>query len=135
MCAWSVCGRIMSFKKRKHLSEAGRCFFVGVIWMKDRILIKKALIPYSFDIALPDEVYTVTVSYNPTADLFVLGLSKNGTVICAGEPVVYGMPLFTCIAADENAPGIRIVPLDESGTYNKVTFDNLNETVFLTVEG
>lgn len=103
--------------------------------MKDRILLKKALIPYSFDIALPDEVYSISVSYNPTADLFVLGLFKNGTALCTGEPVVYGVPLFSCIAADENAPKISIVPLDESGTYNKVTFDNLNETVFLTVEG
>lgn len=103
--------------------------------MKDRILIKKALVPYSFDLALPDEIYSIAVSYNATAGLFVLSLSKNGRVLCAGEPVIYGVPLFQCISADAEVPSIRIVPLDESGHFNRVTYDNLGESVFLTVEG
>lgn len=103
--------------------------------MKDRILIVKSLIPYGFSIALPDEVYTLTVKYNSKADLFVVSLAKNDVVLCTGEPVIYGVPLFKDIATNDKFPTLKIVPFDESGTYDKVTFDNFNETVFLTVEG
>lgn len=101
--------------------------------MKDRIEIKKALIPYNFEIALPEELYGIDVAYNETADLFVLALSKDGEVLCSGEPLVYGMPLFGDVAK-ANFPKLTITPLDESGNYDRVTFDNLNDTVFLTVE-
>lgn len=101
--------------------------------MKDRIEIKKSLIPYNFEIALPDELYSVTIHYNETADLFVISLSKDDVVLCGGEPVIYGMPLFGDIATP-NFPKLTIIPLDESGNFNKVTFDNFNDTVFLTVD-
>ena len=99
-----------------------------------RILIKKSLIPYSFEIALPDDVYKITVNYNATADLFVFSLSKNDEILCTGEPIMYGMPLFNDIKRGNDFPTLKIVPLDESGEYNKVTFDNFNDTVFLVVE-
>lgn len=101
--------------------------------MKDRIEIKKSLIPYNFEIALPDELYSIDVFYNETADLFVIRLSKDGEVLCSGEPIIYGMPLFGDIT-NSSFPKIEITPLDESKNFDKVTFDNLNDTVFLTVD-
>jgi hypothetical protein len=100
--------------------------------MRDRIEIKKSLIPYNFDIPLPDELYAVSVSYNETGDLFVIKLSKDGEILCSGEPLIYGVPLFEDIANDK-FPKIVIMPLDESENYNRVTFNNFNDTVFLTV--
>lgn len=101
---------------------------------KDRILITKDLIPYSFNILLADELFTLTVYYNEKHDLFTVALEKDGEMICAGEPIIYGTPLFRDVYLAGNYPAIDIVPLDESGENNTVTFENLNETVFLTVE-
>ena len=101
--------------------------------MQDRILIDKNLIPYSFDIALPDELYTIGITYNSTADLFTVSLSKDNEVICAGEPIIYGVPLFRDIAISEKFPNLKITPIDESGEHNTVTYDNFGETVFLVV--
>lgn len=101
--------------------------------MLDKILIKKSLIPYSFDIALPDEIYSLTVTYNSTADLFVVSLKKDDKTLCTGEPIMYGMPLFYDFIQREGFPYMYIIPYDESETYNKVTFDNFNDSVFLTV--
>ena len=39
--------------------------------MKDRIIINKNLIPYTFEILLGDIWYEIEVNYNETADLFV----------------------------------------------------------------
>ena len=101
--------------------------------IKDKIEIKKSLIPYSFDIALPDEIFTVTVNYNENADLFVLGLAKDGETVCDGEPVIYGIPLFQDVFNAEQYPPLEIVPIDESGEADKVTYDNFNRTVFLMI--
>ncbi len=101
---------------------------------KDRILITKDLIPYSFDILLADELFTLTVNYNESHDFFTVGLEKDGEVICEGEPIVYGFPLFRDIYIAGKYPSIDIIPIDESGERNSVTFENLNETVFLTVD-
>lgn len=101
--------------------------------MKDRIEIRKSLIPYSFDIALSDELYSVEVNYNENADFFVVSLSKDGETLCSGEPLVYGMPLFADISTSD-FPKLVITPLDESDNYNRVTFSNFNETVFLVME-
>lgn len=101
---------------------------------KDRILITKNLIPYSFNILLADELFTITVNYNEKYDFFTAALEKDGEMICEGEPVVYGIPLFRDIYEAEKYPAIDIIPIDESGGRNKVTFENFNETVFLTIE-
>ena len=101
---------------------------------KDRIQIKKSLIPYKFDINLPGKTYKLFVTYNSNADLFVIGLyDKDNNVICAGEPVIYGMPLFKDIYMPGRFPALEIVPIDESGEAERVTYDNFGKTVFLTV--
>lgn len=100
--------------------------------MKDRILINKDLIPYTFEILLGDIWYEIEVNYNETADLFTLALYKDGKTISAGEPIIYGKPLFSDIYSTDFPP-LVIVAVDESGNDNCVTWKNFNETVYLCV--
>lgn len=107
---------------------------------KDIIEIDKTSIPYEFEIELADETFLIGVYYNETADLFTLSLSKLNEEtgefdeVCKGEPIVYGKPLWEDVFNNEKYPALLIVPLDESGESNAVTYDNLNETVFLTID-
>ena len=101
--------------------------------MRDRILINKELIPYSFDILLGGEWFEFGINYNKTADLFTVTLSKDGNVLVYNEPVVYGVSLFCDLYLSGVLPMFDIVPFDESEQENKVTYDNFNETVFLCV--
>lgn len=96
--------------------------------------IKKALIPYQTDIVLGGELFTLHFNYNATARLFTVDLYKNGTLICAGEPIVYGIPLWKDVYRAGLFPMVDIVPLDPSGESNAVTFDNLCSTVLLMLD-
>lgn len=100
--------------------------------MRDRIEIEKDQIPYTFDILLADEEFEIGIFYNQRADLFSVELIKNEETLCY-EPIIYGVPLFQDIF-QEDFPALQIVPVDESGIENEVTFKNFNETVFLTIE-
>lgn len=102
--------------------------------MRDRIPIKQDLIPYSFEILLGDELFEIEVNYNKIADLFTVALRKDDVLVCAGEPLIYGVPLFQDVYMTRKHPSITIVPLDESGEENRVTKSNLGDTVFLCIE-
>lgn len=102
--------------------------------MRDRIIIEKELIPYSFDILLGAEWFNLEFHYNETADLFTVTLSKDDEVLVYNEPVIYGKSLFSDLYQSEIFPALDIVPFDESGQETAVTWDNFNETVFLTVK-
>lgn len=101
---------------------------------KDRILINKELIPYTFNILLADELFNLSVNYNENHDFFTVTLKKDDITICEAEPIVYGVPLFGDVYIAGKYPAIDIVPYDESGTANAVTFETLGKTVFLTVD-
>lgn len=101
---------------------------------KDRILITKEMIPYSFNILLADELFTISISYNEKHDFFTVMLEKDGEIICGGEPIIYGVTLFKDIYQSGKYPAIDITPIDESGNQNTVTLENFNETVFLIVD-
>lgn len=101
---------------------------------RDAIQINKKLIPYTFDIILGGEVFEIGIKYNEFADLFTISLTKNKELICAGEPVVYGVPLFRDIYVNDKYPVLRIVPYDESNENKQVAWDNFNETVFLVID-
>ncbi|WP_088005600.1 phage baseplate plug family protein [Indiicoccus explosivorum] len=94
--------------------------------------IEKENIPYRFDIALPIEIYTFEVRYNETYDFFTIDLFKGDETLVLGEKIVYGVPLFRDVY-DRRFPAPTIVPLDESGNEQHVTYKNLGETVFLVV--
>lgn len=99
------------------------------------IEINKSLIPYTFKISLSGELYEMRVDYNDTADLFTVSLSKNDVVLCTGEPIIYGQPLFGDLVNRGGFPKVTITPIDDSGESNAVTYDNLSNTVLLQVTG
>lgn len=99
----------------------------------DTIEINKEIIPYTFDILLADDLFNLRIDYNNTADLFTVTLSKDGETICT-EPIVYGVPLFQDLFQPEKYPALNIVPLDDSGQQERVTFDNLSNTVLLIID-
>lgn len=100
---------------------------------KDTIIINKSLIPYSFDIVLGSEEFTFRVDYNNKGGFFTVELAKGDKTLCAGEPIIYGKRLFSDVWTPE-FPAIDIVPIDPSGDYNAVTFDNLCESVLLLID-
>lgn len=95
--------------------------------------IEKDLIPYTFTISLAKELFEFRIDYNSTADMFTVSVSRNGVELCAGEPIIYGQVLFGDLVNRGNFPKVTIVPIDESGECNAVTFDNLSRTVFLQI--
>ena len=101
---------------------------------RDRILIEKSLIPYRMEILLGAELYTLNIKYNQSHDLFTIGLEKEDEVICHAEPVIYGVPLWQDIQFSGDYPSLKIIPLDESGQENTVTYDNFGVTVFLIID-
>lgn len=100
----------------------------------DILEIKKDMIPYECTILLAGEQFGLKINYNASADLFTVDLYKDGELICAGEPIVYGIPLWNDVHKSETFPATDIIPLDSSGETNAVTFDNLGETVLLIVD-
>lgn len=100
--------------------------------MKDRIIINKDIVPYTFDILLAETWYTIEVKYNEYADLFTIELYKDGKCLCSGEPIVYGKPLFVDVYNPE-FPKLSIIPVDEAGNTSVVTWENFGETVFLSI--
>lgn len=104
-----------------------------MISMRNRIPITKSLIPYRFQILLGDTMYTLEMKYNVCADIFTVGLIRDG-VLLAVEPLVYGMPLFRDSYVSGRFPTPDLVPFDESGTADTVSISNFGETVFLTVD-
>lgn len=101
--------------------------------MRDYIEINKELVPYQFNILLADEWFGLYISYNKTADMFTVGLYKDDELI-ASEPLILGEPLFRDIFQPDRFPAIVLVPYDPSGNAKKVTFENLGESVFLTID-
>ena len=100
--------------------------------MKDRILINKDLIPYSFNIVLGDEWFTLLVQHNKRQDLFTVSLYKDKALICT-EPLIYDVVLFTDVYQPGSYPAVDISPLDESGETDAITWENMNSTVFLSI--
>lgn len=99
--------------------------------MRNYIELNKERIPYQFHILLAGEWFELYVGYNKTADLFTVTLYKDDTLI-ASEPLVLGVPLFQDIYQPGRFPAVTLVPYGP--TAAAVSFDNLGETVFLTVD-
>lgn len=100
----------------------------------DVLEINKELIPYESSILLAGELFGLQFNYNATAELFTVDLYKDGELICAGEPIIYGVPLWQDVYKAETFPALTIIPKDPSGESNAVTFDNLGRTVLLIID-
>lgn len=101
---------------------------------RDRILINKDMIPYYFAIPLNSTTYILEIRYNAEADFFTIGLYNNEKKLICIEPLRYGEELFKPQYMAGKYPAISIVPLDESGIAKEITYENFNETVFLTID-
>lgn len=99
----------------------------------DVLEVHKELLPYECSILLADELFSLHFNYNATADLFTVDLYKDGELVCAGEPIVYGIPLWNDVYKAGKFPAFDIIPIDPSGASNTVTYDNLSKTVLLTI--
>ncbi|MBA2878056.1 hypothetical protein HNR63_001110 [Anoxybacillus kamchatkensis] len=100
--------------------------------MLEYIPIEKENIPYRFEIELEAEVFEMEIRYNDLYDFFTIDLYKDGEPLVYGEKVVYGVPLFQDVR-DSRFPAVDIVPKDEAGLENQVTYENFQKTVFLAV--
>ena len=102
--------------------------------MRDRILVDKTLLPYSFDILLGAEWFNLGFKYNETAGIFTVTLSKDGEVIVYDEPLMYGFPLFGDLYQSGVYPMLQMVPGDESEQETQGTWANFGETGCLTIQ-
>lgn len=100
----------------------------------DILEIKKDLLPYECTMLLAGELFGLKFSYNATAQLFTVDLYRDGELICAGEPIVYGVPLWSDVYKAETFPAVDIIPTDPSGESTAVTFDNLERVVVLMID-
>ncbi|MCL2415789.1 MAG: hypothetical protein FWD01_03145 [Defluviitaleaceae bacterium] len=96
------------------------------------IPIQKNLIPYQFDIRLDGKTFTFVIRYNAQGNFFNTDLSRNGELIVAGEKIVYGRTLFVN-QQHLDVPTTPIIPYDLAMNEDKVSWDNLGETVFLWI--
>ena len=102
--------------------------------MRDIIEVEKELLPYTFTITLAGEEFEMAMDYNKAADLFTCTLLKDGEVVVFNEPLIYGVELFKDVYRAGYFPALAIVPLDESGIENTITYENFGKTVFLTID-
>lgn len=96
--------------------------------------IKKDLLPYECAMQLAGEMFTLRFDYNAMAELFTVDLYKDGELLCSGEPIVYGIPLWQDVYRADTFPAVSIVPMDPSGEYDQVTYDNLSSTMLLVID-
>lgn len=100
--------------------------------MNEYIDIDKESIPYRFEMELAGEVFEFEVNYNESFDFFTIDLYKNGTPLILGEKLILNRPLFQN-SVNIELPKVKIVPKDRGNVAKRITFDNMNETVFLYV--
>ncbi len=98
------------------------------------IEIDKESIPYSFETDLLGEVFEFEVNYNETFDFFTIDLFKNGTPLVLGEKVILNRPLFNELV-NIDLPKVQIIPKDRANMTSRISFENMNETVFLYIVG
>nr|WP_072537079.1 hypothetical protein [Anaerococcus mediterraneensis] len=96
------------------------------------INIEKEKIPYRFEVVLADETFQFEVFYNVVGDFFSINLYKNHELVVLGEKIVYGVDLFDNLK-HLPVPKVIIRPFDTTGLAKRVTYENLNEDVFLYV--
>lgn len=97
------------------------------------IEINKSLLPYKFSVQL-DRLFAFTVYYNAEYDFFTVDLADEDGIIVKGEKVVYNRRMFEHLK-HLGLPNIQIKPYDKAGKIDRVTFENMNEEVFLYVGG
>ena len=102
--------------------------------MRNYIPIEKTELPQRFQIDLAEATFTLEVHYNEIGDFFTVDLyDVNEVAIVMGEKIALGVPLWSTIT-HSSLPAPIIIPLDESGNANKITYQNFYESVFLYID-
>lgn len=96
------------------------------------IEIDKDLIPYRFDIELAGEFFTFKVNYNNRFDFFTIDVERDGEVLVIGEKLMLNKTLFSALT-DQRLPKDYLIPFNDGGDDERITFDNLGKTVFVFV--
>lgn len=94
--------------------------------------IEKEKIPYGFEIVLKNETFQFEVFYNTFGDFFTIDLYKNHRPIVYGEKITLDVPLFSGYEYLD-IPKLVVTPSDTTKQALRITYDNLNEDVFLYV--
>nr|DAL26891.1 MAG TPA_asm: hypothetical protein [Caudoviricetes sp.] len=94
--------------------------------------VEKDKIPYRFEIVIKDETFQFEVLYNSVGDFFTLNLYKNHKLVAYGQKIVLGVDLFDSIK-HLDVPKVEIKPFDTTDQALKISYDNMNEDVFLYV--
>lgn len=89
-------------------------------------------VPYTFSIKLIDRTYQFTIKYNEIGGFYTVDLETlDGEILCYGDPIRYGRPLFESIN-DDRFPLPILVPYCLTGDkITEVTRDNLGNEVQL----
>lgn len=105
---------------------------LGLTAEVEYIPLDASKIPYTFSIKLGDRTYTLTVKYNDPGGFYTVDLAimATGEVLCYGEPIRYGQPMFSGIE-DARYPIPVIVPFCLTGEVSEVTKENLGVNVQL----
>ncbi|RJW41945.1 hypothetical protein DXC97_02455 [Lachnospiraceae bacterium TF09-5] len=98
----------------------------------DYIPIYEEKVPYSFSIKLDDRTFTFTVKYNEQGGFFTadLAITATGEILCYGDPIRYGRPMFGSIE-DDRYPIPVIIPYCLVGKETEVNRSNFGKTVKL----
>jgi hypothetical protein len=101
----------------------------------DYIDIDKTQLPFRFEWDSGDDSFFIDIEYNETYDFFTATLyDALGNVLVSGEKLVLNMPLFNEINDIANMPAEDLIPLDESGQAQRITWENFGVTVFLCID-
>jgi len=102
--------------------------------MRDYIPFDKNAIPERFEIDLAEESFFLEINYNEIGDFFTMDLfDADENPLVLGEKIRLGIPLWSDVP-NPNLPAPTLIPLDQSGKENRITFDNFGETVFVYID-
>lgn len=103
----------------------------------DVINFDKSELPERFEIDFYEQTVVLQFDYNATGDFFAVHLYKIGddgedVPVVLGEKLVLGRPLWENIPRFD-IPAPTLIPLDIGMKAERVTYENMNESVFLYI--
>lgn len=101
----------------------------------DRLIVDKSSIPCEMQIELAGEIFKLRFDHNALHDFFTATLSRRGKVVVYNEKIVYGKALFASVwLGDGSYPAVGIIPLDLTGSVDRVTWETFGKEVFLWID-
>lgn len=103
----------------------------------DIVDFDKTEISERFEIDFYEETFVLQFDYNETGDFFTVHLYKIGddgedVPIVLGDKLILGRPLWENIPRYD-IPAPTLIPLDIGMEATRITFENMNESVFLYI--